>query len=316
MKRVIAALAAVILLFAMTAGALSAGASTVELSPVSKTIISDGTWNYEQVNGYGYEIESYLGSDAAVRVPFAYAKVSVGSVGEDAFYGNATLTAVTLTTNTRRLNKYAFSGCTALEKVTATASLEIIGTGCFYGTASLQSINLADTAVTEVSPYCFADSGIKSLALPESCTSIGNMAFYQCAALEKILIPDSVTEIADTAFDRDEDLVIYCNSGSYAHSYAEEKGIEYVLLDVPVDVTFILGDADGNGTVTILDATKVQRLLVSLIDDPDGMIALRGDADGKGIGILDATKIQRWLAGFTLSESIGEKVTKQHYHSF
>ena len=69
------------------------------------------------------------------------------------------------------------------------------------------------------------------------------------------------------------------------------------------------GDADGDGKVTIIDATKIQRLLAGLITDGDGMMALRGDSDGSGLDIMDATRIQRRLAGFTDESSIGETRT-------
>ena len=153
------------------------------------------------------------------------------------------------------------------------------------------------------------DSALSSVELPNTCKTIGIYAFAQCYALEKIVIPDNVTEIADTAFESDENLVIYCNTESYAHQYAEAKGIEYVLIDAPFDVSYMVGDADGDGKITILDATKIQRLLAALVDDADGMIALRGDSDGSGLDILDATKIQRFLAGFTTQENIGSYQT-------
>ena len=69
---------------------------------------------------------------------------------------------------------------------------------------------------------------------------------------------------------------------------------------------YLLGDADGDSSVTVLDATHIQRLLVGLVADPDGEIALRGDVNGDGIDILDATLIQRWLAEYPSAYPIGE----------
>lgn len=63
--------------------------------------------------------------------------------------------------------------------------------------------------------------------------------------------------------------------------------------------SYLLGDADGDDIVTILDATHIQRVLADLTDDDDGMIALRGDTNKDGLDILDATRIQRWLAGYS-----------------
>ena len=59
----------------------------------------------------------------------------------------------------------------------------------------------------------------------------------------------------------------------------------------------ILGDADGDGEVTILDATHIQRHLagISLFNDLQEAVA-DDDRDGE-VTILDATSIQRMLAG-------------------
>lgn len=58
------------------------------------------------------------------------------------------------------------------------------------------------------------------------------------------------------------------------------------------------GDADGDGKVTVLDATTIQKVLASVMTDTDGMIAYRGDVTGDRLDITDATAIQKHLAGF------------------
>ena len=63
---------------------------------------------------------------------------------------------------------------------------------------------------------------------------------------------------------------------------------------LPVD--YVRGDADGDGLVTIMDATRIQRYKADLIDEA-GLDMLAADADGDGeITILDATRIQRVVA--------------------
>lgn len=77
-------------------------------------------------------------------------------------------------------------------------------------------------------------------------------------------------------------------------------------------VTYLAGDANGNDNIEILDATLIQRVLASLATDPDRMIAVRGDVDGKndGITIYDVTAIQCYLAHLDYSGSVaGESIT-------
>lgn len=64
------------------------------------------------------------------------------------------------------------------------------------------------------------------------------------------------------------------------------------------DEPLLLGDTNGDGVITIDDATLIQRVLVELELDSDGKIAQRGDVNGDGLSIVDVTLIMRHLAEF------------------
>ena len=67
---------------------------------------------------------------------------------------------------------------------------------------------------------------------------------------------------------------------------------------------YINGDADVDGNVTILDATAIQRKLAEFnVVSFDEQAA---DVDGNGLDITDATRIQRYLAGYSDPYHIGE----------
>ena len=69
----------------------------------------------------------------------------------------------------------------------------------------------------------------------------------------------------------------------------------------------LLGDADMDSEVTIIDATTIQRWLASMIWDEElNKYAADSDLD-REVSILDATAIQRWLAGFPCGYPIGER---------
>ena len=70
-------------------------------------------------------------------------------------------------------------------------------------------------------------------------------------------------------------------------------------------VEVILGDADGDGAVTVLDVTAVQRVLANMETKSFDEAAADADEDGQ-VTILDATEIQRWLAGASTHENIGK----------
>ena len=68
----------------------------------------------------------------------------------------------------------------------------------------------------------------------------------------------------------------------------------------------ILGDVDGDGEVTILDATFIQRYLAG-IPIPFELNEAIADVDGDGeVTIIDATYIQRWLASLNAPKGIGQ----------
>lgn len=82
-------------------------------------------------------------------------------------------------------------------------------------------------------------------------------------------------------------------------------GTEIIYCDLD-QLLSILGDVDGDGEVTILDATLIQRWLADLPISCE-MNALTADVDGDGdISIIDVTYIQRWLGDIpTPFEGIG-----------
>ena len=92
----------------------------------------------------------------------------------------------------------------------------------------------------------------------------------------------------------------------------------------------LIGDADGDGALSILDATRIQRVLVDLESEPHELyeqldqsdfvhgypIGCVSDYDRDGsLTILDATKIQRGIAGFPnmidFKTSVNERADKE-----
>ena len=72
----------------------------------------------------------------------------------------------------------------------------------------------------------------------------------------------------------------------------------------------ILGDADGNGIVEIVDATIIQRHLSNLTVPYSEETLMNADVDGDGsLTILDATFIQRYIAKIETHYPIGEPIT-------
>jgi hypothetical protein len=71
--------------------------------------------------------------------------------------------------------------------------------------------------------------------------------------------------------------------------------------------SYLVGDANGDGSVDIMDVTSIQRLLARYEDNLPDRLAERLAITDDEISILDATLIQMYLAHYTVSRPFGEK---------
>ena len=80
-----------------------------------------------------------------------------------------------------------------------------------------------------------------------------------------------------------------------------EFAINYVVINgyktAPAAASFVTGDVDLSGEVSVLDVTRIQQYLANLGSLDAQQLGL-ADTDLKGyVDIVDATRIQRFLAG-------------------
>nr|WP_316624253.1 leucine-rich repeat protein [uncultured Ruminococcus sp.] len=183
-----------------------------------------------------------------------------------------------------------------------------VGEYAFINT-SVSSVTFGDN-ITQIKTGAFINvSDLSEVILNDNLSAIGSLAFAGCTGLSTLTIPSSVTNIADDAFVNCGDLVINCYTDSYAHQYAVEKSIPFVLLDAEPE-GYLLGDTDNNEDVDVVDATWLQRYValmdIGVIEDT----VMQGDVDGDGDPtIVDATFIMRYAVGIDTPYSIGEFVS-------
>lgn len=190
----------------------------------------------------------------------------------------------------------------------------ISGSGDF--SFGIRSYNADDAVVTvpndyggypivKIEEYAFAtNTNVREVILNDHLTTIGAGAFAQCKNLTKIAIPDSVTQIGDNAFQGCDQVVVYGTADSDAIAYAKEQNISFICVN---KVTYVLGDADEDGVVTVLDATAIQRTLAAL--STIAFSERAADIDQNQLNILDATWIQRFLADIETPYEIGKVIT-------
>ena len=187
--------------------------------------------------------------------------VGVTYIGEYAFYECENLTNIKIPTSVTRIENgsfqasglksveipegvtsieyYAFSECRNLANVVLPDGLERIGLHAFFYCDSLKEIKIP-TSVTSIESAAFAwSTELTSIEIPKGVACIEDDVFFGCSGLTDITIPESVTEIGNSAFDGCDNLkTIYGYTGSYAETYAKEKGYTFKAIEEPVaDVT-------------------------------------------------------------------------------
>ena len=140
-------------------------------------------------------------------------------------------------------------------------------------------------------------------------------------------------DVTDTATCTEAGNIVYTwkdkTYGTYSVSFDDSPalGHHYVETDLPdgrtehkcsrcgdvyytgeATVTKLIGDADGDGEITIYDVTRIQRVLASLETDADIVATARdrGRTGSEALSIFDATNIQRYVAHYQDGNDIGK----------
>ena len=156
---------------------------------------------------------------------------SVLAIEPEAFANCKALTSVTLPNGMTEIADWLFSNCVNLSYVSMPDSLTNIGREAFYGCTALTSVTIP-SGVTRIEFGAFRGcTNLTSVTIPNTVTEIGYAVFSECTSLRSITIPRSVTEIGQWVFGVSALKTIYGYAGSYAESFANDYGYEFIALD-------------------------------------------------------------------------------------
>ena len=253
---------------------------------------------------------------------------TVTTVQDHAFKNCTSLAEVVWSSSLIEIQQYAFENCDALETAILPEGTQTIGEGAFYDSDALTTVSIPDT-VTSMGTKIFYDcdaltdvdwgagyasipdstfehcDALPSLVVPAGVTAIRNNAFKNCVDFTSITLPRSMAEIADSAFSYPGKMTIYGLTGTYAETYAREKGITFVNQDVhatsvtlsETNLTLYTG-ATVQLTVSVAPENCTELLTWSSSDESVATVSEDGLITAVGMG---STKIEVTTGTMTAS---------------
>ena len=138
-------------------------------------------------------------------------KSGVTGVGSGAFTGCTALKKVSISDTVKKLDLNAFSGCTALEAFAVEDGNEAYASadGVLFnaGKTRLISCPVGKTGaytvpetVTEIEKSAFTASGVESVSMSDAVNAVGEGAFSNCSKLKSVVLPKGLKELKKSLF--------------------------------------------------------------------------------------------------------------------
>ncbi|MCM1329582.1 MAG: leucine-rich repeat domain-containing protein, partial [Ruminococcus sp.] len=192
-KKIIAVAAA----FVMAAGIGGAFPENTVWEDVSVTAsaASDFTVKTDE-NGVKF-VAGYTGKGGNITIPS-----NVGYIGKNAFWGNTSITGVTIPKSCTAVGETAFNCCTELKKVVFEGDASI-GVFAFSNCVNLESVTVKGSIVDGIYNGAFSEcQSLKTVKINGNKHKfiIDFYAFFDCYSLTSINIPSGCTQIYGCAF--------------------------------------------------------------------------------------------------------------------
>jgi len=171
-------------------------------------------------------ITGYAGPGGDVTIPATlFGSVPVTAIGDYAFWGDSSLTSITIPVSVTRIGSAAFASCTSLSAITVDAL------NSFYSSMDGVLLNKSQTlliqcpggkaesytipnSVIRIGDYAFwGDSSLTSVTTA-SIGSIGNWAFYGCSSLQGVFFRGNAPSVDSSVFVGANNVTVYYLPGT------------------------------------------------------------------------------------------------------
>jgi hypothetical protein len=269
------------------------------------TTNTDGTLN----------IAEYTGTNGVVVIPNTTNGLPITTIGDAAFFGNSTLTSVTVGTNVAGIADQAFSYST-VTNVALPDSVTNIAFDSFHNCNSLTAIAVATNnpdyssaagvlfdqnqttlltfpegkagsyavpnSVTDIGTYAFYDSTyLTSVALSSNVSTIEDYAFYDTPGLTAITVSTNnlwYSSVAGVLFDKSQDTLIQYPAGNAATSYTMPESVTNIGMEAFYSSASLTNVTLGTNVAIIGGAAFEYCPALASITFPNSVTIIEGDA--------------------------------------
>ena len=208
---------------------------------------------------------------------------SVYSIDAYAFADCVGLETISFSDGLVTIGDGAFRGCKSLKELNTPASLSYIGQGAFRGDSTLQSAAVCGSDLTLSYNAFKGCTGLNYTLLSDGVSAVLGNAFDGCTALEGLSVSPKTKNISSDALSGCDKAVVCCARDSAAASVFAKKNT-------------VMGDADTDNSVNIVDATIIQMYLAHM-ESLNGTQIASSDVNFDGeINVLDPVMIQMEIA--------------------
>ncbi len=233
-----------------------------------------------------------------------FQKISFGGAGTTTalFAGMENLESVAFQSGQRMQNGKAdttswFKGCKALKSITFGGTL-VEGVCDFSG----MGFNNDDSPALYLTNLFNGCESIKEVIFPnkELLTTVKANTFKGCTNLQKVTLLENITTIEDGAFADCPEVVLTVVEDSYAHTWAVDNDVSYVLFEAEVPATFYEGRFAEKNELTYYYDIETKVLTISGTGDVlemDYTLSWNGqcEKDTNGDGIKEVVAVLPWV---------------------
>ena len=266
MKKILPILLSVVVVISIFAG-VALNSYATDADPV---LYVSGDYTYTILGSTDAKIVGYSGDDAEIVIPTSLDDYKVTFIDDFAFMQNTALKSVSIPQTVVSVGEYAFLE-TSLDYITfLNVECEIFDSE--YTIESVAVIRGYDNSTAQL----YAEKYDRIFE------SLGE-------------VPENPTE-APTVAPTEEPTEDPTEEPTEEPTKEPTEEPTAVPTEEPTQKPFILGDVDGDGEVSVMDATAIQLHIASLQTIPeDKLPAADADRDGD-VSVLDATQIQLLVA--------------------